>query len=198
MQLKIIEDLGTRPVGKKNAKMRYLLVECHCGHQFECQHQASKTQKECRACGYITSANKRIKIRDKRIQNIYHNIITRTSNKNNKDYPSYGGRGIFLCDEWKNDSTTFEKWTIDNGYTAGLTIDRKNNDKGYSPENCRWVTPLTQANNRKQQISKHQFKSGKYYVYVSYDNKRHYVGGFKTKEEADIAFSDKKKELRGY
>ena len=59
--------------------------------------------------------------------------------KNNKDYNNYGGRGITICDEWKNDFLTFYRWAINNGYVNGLSIERKNNNEGYNPKNCIWI-----------------------------------------------------------
>ena len=60
----------------------------------------------------------------------------------------YGGRGITVCDEWSHDFKPFYDWAIENGWKPGLSIDRKNNDEGYSPWNCHWVDKVTQANNR--------------------------------------------------
>lgn len=73
----------------------------------------------------------------------------RCYNKNNHKYPQYGGRGIKICDEWLNDVTKFYEWSIKNGYKEDLSIDRIDNDKGYSPENCRWESKLTQSRNRR-------------------------------------------------
>jgi hypothetical protein len=62
-----------------------------------------------------------------------------------KDYRNYRGRGITVCDEW-SDYEIFRRWAFENGYKKGLQIDRENNNKGYSPDNCRWIT--NKVNNR--------------------------------------------------
>lgn len=68
-------------------------------------------------------------------------------------YHQYGGRGISICDEWLHDFQAFYDWAMANGYDENApygqcTIDRINNDKGYSPDNCRWVDQKVQRNNR--------------------------------------------------
>lgn len=75
-------------------------------------------------------------------------MLRRCNNPNTKRYSIYGGRGITVCDEWQ-DFKTFKNWALSHGYGEDLTIDRKNNDAGYSPDNCRWITGASQANNRR-------------------------------------------------
>lgn len=80
-------------------------------------------------------------------------MVARCHRKNTKAYPDYGGRGITVCDEWKRDFQAFYDWAMANGYNDTLSIDRKDNDKGYSPDNCRWATTEIQANNKRSNIS---------------------------------------------
>lgn len=67
-------------------------------------------------------------------------------------YENYGGRGISMCDEWLNSFPAFEKWANENGFKPELQIDRIDNYKGYSPDNCRWVTPKVNQANRRNSI----------------------------------------------
>ena len=72
----------------------------------------------------------------------------RCDNKNSHAYQNYGGRGIKVCTEW-NDFSIFRKWALSNGYSDDLSIDRVNNDGNYEPNNCRWASAKTQAENRR-------------------------------------------------
>lgn len=82
---------------------------------------------------------------------VYHNMITRCYvNKSwNKHWKSYGARGIKVCDEWRNHPKSFFEWAIASGWKSGDYLDRENNHGDYTPDNCRWVTPVVSARNRR-------------------------------------------------
>jgi len=93
----------------------------------------------------------------------FKGIKERCYDKNSKDYDNYGGRGIGICDEWLNNPASYIEWALKNGWTEGclLQIDRKENDKGYSPENCRFVSSKENNRNKRSTTKKNLFGQNK-------------------------------------
>lgn len=78
---------------------------------------------------------------------VWKNMLDRCHNKNSKFYAYYGGRGIRVCEDWQEKAVKFVLWAEKAGYEQGLELDRKDNDKGYYPDNCRFVTHLVNMQN---------------------------------------------------
>ena len=86
----------------------------------------------------------------KRLKVIWKNMINRCYNKDAKDYSYYGGRGISVYNGWKKSFSMFCVWALENGYESDLTLDRKDTDGNYCPENCKWSSWAEQNRNKRQ------------------------------------------------
>lgn len=87
------------------------------------------------------------KIKQK-LHEAWRHMLYRCENKKHPAFKDYGGRGICVCAEWHSFDAFYE-WAITNGFSLGLTLDRKNVNKNYEPSNCRWSTWKEQGNNRR-------------------------------------------------
>lgn len=126
---------------------QYWICKCDCGN-ISCVSRNALLTHRTESCGCLTlKKNTKHGMSNDPLYSIWHSMISRCENPNNHKYYRYGERGITVCKEW-HDPRIFKEWALDNGYSEKLTIDRIDNDKGYYPKNCRWVSLQVQANNK--------------------------------------------------
>lgn len=138
-------------IREKWKKPKYLCV-CDCGK--EKLIDSGSVKRGADSCGCftsqkITNSNRVHGMSRTKIHSIWKAMKQRCLNPKNQRYKDYGGRGISICDRWLD----FQNFYEDVGdYPIGMTLDRRNNDKGYSPENCRWITYRDNNNNTRRSV----------------------------------------------
>lgn len=146
--------VALRPTEKRSSGKVVWECKCDCGNITYVQ-STQLIHKHSKSCGCYSSEkttemNLTHGLTGTRLYRIWTSMKTRCNNPKRKGYSYYGGRGIAVCYEWEHDFTMFYEWAINNGYSDALTLDRKDCDKGYSPDNCRWATWHEQRINQRR------------------------------------------------
>lgn len=143
--LTVIER-DTKTVGERNSKW---ICKCKCGNLSIVTYGDLKYghTTSC-GCKKYESHNKRHGMTNTRIYRIWSNMKKRCNNPNFAEWEQYGGRGISVCDEWKNNFEIFYEWAISNGYSDDLTLERIDVEKNYEPSNCKWIKLNEQQRNK--------------------------------------------------
>lgn len=147
-----------REIEKGNRGRRRIIGKCRCGKEFPILLESLRGKNPTKSCGCLMIEKSRevntvhgfgARGRNDRLYQKWSHMKGRCLNKNNPRYNDWGGRGITICDEWKDSFVNFKDWALDNGYSETLQIDRIDNDKGYSPDNCRFVGRSENTRNRR-------------------------------------------------
>ena len=148
---------------KHEGKGAKWFCKCDCGKE-TIVFSANLLKKHTMSCGCLKfKKGKNLKhgYSKTKLGYIYSSIKDRCFREKCKEYKFYGGRGITMCDNWKNNPLTFFNWAISNGYKEGLTIDRIDVNGNYEPSNCRWITRTEQSKNKRTN------------VFITYKNETH-------------------------
>lgn len=177
-----------KEVERHHPKVRRFLVKCpECGKEMEkditgIRHSQTglciscKNKKQWTKHGYANHP----------LYYVLKTMHIRCENPKHHKYYMYGERGIKVCDEWSDTPdgiANFIKWSEDNGYKEGLVIDRIDNNKGYSPDNCRWTTYEMNNFNVRRTKGYRETGYGTFEVYIT-KGKTQYFKTVKTEEEA--------------
>lgn len=134
----------------------YWLCKCDCG-EIRSITRTSIVSGKSKSCGcmrgeHLKGINKTHGMSKTRIYHEWASMRKRCKSENDRCASSYYLRGITVCPEWDSDFMAFYEWAMDNGYNDSLTIDRIDNGKGYSPDNCRWITIEQQQSNKRNTV----------------------------------------------
>ena len=191
MTPKLIKELGMRfPTELSKQRSRYGLYECpYCENTFECRI-SSVNMRYTKSCGCLKGDAHGLT--SHRFYKTWKQMVDRCTNPKIKAYKDYDGRGITVCEEWLNIRNFVDWCDLTHPNQEGYTLDRINNDKGYSPENCTWSDKSTQAINRRMRRTNtsgfvgvgFNKSKGKWEASLKLNNIYKYIGSFLTIEEA--------------
>ena len=193
----LLEDLGMIYTNcKSKQKRRYGLYKCpSCLQEYKANTASVNSGNSTQCIKCAKRGLRKHNDSNSKLYRVLASMISRCHNKKDKGYKEYGARGIIVCDEWKNNYSVFKEWSVSNGYSEGLSIDRIDNDRSYEPNNCRWVEEIIQHRNTRllkstntsgyRGVSK---KNGKFQSRICVNYERIHLGTFDYPYTAGYAY----------
>ncbi len=137
---------------RANRWLHFAVCDCECGKQKHVRVERLGITESC-GCLRVEHLVTHGLTRDhRRLYGCWVSMVRRCTDQKDQQYRNYGSRGIGVCGEWLKDPVAFCNWAMANGYTDELTLDRRKNEDGYSPDNCRWITTKEQLNNTRKNV----------------------------------------------
>ena len=185
---------GSTHIDKSGRRRLKWICKCDCGSDLKEVFGDNLAQGYTQSCGCLhkeraAKAKTAHGDTETRLYGVWCAIKRRCNNQDVPEYKNYGGRGITMCADWSNSYESFKIWALENGYDENAprgvcTIDRIDNNDGYYPENCRWVSQRVQMNNVRTN------------VIVEYKNEKHTVAEWARKY--NIRYSKLSQRLKRY
>ena len=172
------------------------LCRCDCGNEIilsTCRLIDKEKRGANKSCGCKNKKQNRKSKEHPRLYRIWKGMIYRCYKPSKSGYERYGGKGVTVCDEWRESFESFLEWALVNGYSDELTIDRIKSTEPYGPSNCRWSDYFTQEANRgmhKDNTTGYKGVAplnGKFRAYLTRKKRNKHLGTFNTIEEAASA-----------
>lgn len=158
--LTVMKQVGFTERNKHGLRYALWLCKCDCGNQRILNTGTLTRTTYNHSCGCLGEkhlkeiTNQRIMhgMTGTRLMGCYKGMMSRCYRNKDVHYRAYGGRGITVCDEWKNNKKSFFEWALTHGYRDDLTIERIDVNGNYEPSNCTWIPKSEQYENKRQNI----------------------------------------------
>ena len=152
-----IDEEKTQASNVKKRRGAFWVCQCECGNTLTVR--GNMLGKQTKSCGCLKKERDGENLgrlthgkSHSRLATIWYHMNGRCHNPDDYNYHRYGAKGVTVCEAWRTDFLTFEKWALLNGYKENLSIDRIEVDGNYEPSNCRWAGFDVQLNNKRDTL----------------------------------------------